>query len=558
MKTAKAKADVTRVAFYARVSTARQAEHDLSIPDQIRQGEAFCERKVWKLVRIFTEPGASATDDRRPIFQEMIDLACGPDQPFDVILFHSFSRFSRDAMLYELYARRLRKAGVTLVSLTQEVGDDPTSQLIRKVVVLFDEYSSQENAKHTRRSMRENARQGFWNGSRPPFGYRTQEAGRRGDKVKKVLVVDPAETAVVRKIFDLYLGADGAAKGVKAITTHLNARGVTIRGKPFNVGTVHTILTRTTYSGTHFFDQRDSRTGQSKDRAEWVPMQVPIIIEPDVFDRVQATLKARDPTVTPPRVVTGPTLLTGLARCATCGSAMTLRTGKSGRYRYYTCSRQAIQGKTGCRGRSIPMDRLDGLVLEHMSERLFAPERLGHLLKEYLDRSVSAQAGRRERLRQLKVESTETQGRLKKLLALVETGMMQADDPVLADRMAQIRLQRQETEEHIALLERELKAQGYELTPERLAAFGRVLREQLASGDVQFRKAYLNLFIDRIEVDDAEVRICGPKAALAKAASGALPKPSDSVPSFVREWRPQGDSNPCYRRERAIFMPRRV
>ena len=64
------------------------------------------------------------------------------------------------------------------------------------------------------------------------------------------------------------------------------------------------------------------------------------------------------------------------------------------------------------------------------------------------------------------------------------------------------------------------------------------LREQLKNGDVQFRKAYLNLFIDRIEVDDVEVRICGPKAALAKAASGSLRKPSDAVPRFVREWRP--------------------
>ena len=92
-------------------------------------------------------------DDRRPAFQEMIDLACGPNRPFDVILTHSFSRFFRDSMLFEIYARRLKKVGVDLVSMTQEVGDDPTSQLIRKVVVLFDEYSSQENAKHVRRSM---------------------------------------------------------------------------------------------------------------------------------------------------------------------------------------------------------------------------------------------------------------------------------------------------------------------------------------------------------------------------------------------------------------------
>jgi site-specific DNA recombinase len=76
------------------------------------------------LARVFTEPGASATDDRRPVFQEMIDLACGPSHPFDIILTHSFSRFFRDSMLFEINARRLKKVGVDLVSMTQEIGDD--------------------------------------------------------------------------------------------------------------------------------------------------------------------------------------------------------------------------------------------------------------------------------------------------------------------------------------------------------------------------------------------------------------------------------------------------
>lgn len=31
-----------RAALYLRVSTARQAEHDISIPDQRKQGEAYC------------------------------------------------------------------------------------------------------------------------------------------------------------------------------------------------------------------------------------------------------------------------------------------------------------------------------------------------------------------------------------------------------------------------------------------------------------------------------------------------------------------------------------
>ena len=40
-----------RVALYARVSTTRQAEADLSIPDQIRQAEAWCQQHGMTIVR---------------------------------------------------------------------------------------------------------------------------------------------------------------------------------------------------------------------------------------------------------------------------------------------------------------------------------------------------------------------------------------------------------------------------------------------------------------------------------------------------------------------------
>ena len=61
-----------RAAIYVRVSTSRQAERDLSLPDQIAQCRAYCERQGWEVVEIFSEPGASALDDDRAVFQEMI------------------------------------------------------------------------------------------------------------------------------------------------------------------------------------------------------------------------------------------------------------------------------------------------------------------------------------------------------------------------------------------------------------------------------------------------------------------------------------------------------
>ena len=159
-----------RVALYLRVSTPRQAEHDLSIPDQRRQMETYCLAKGWETVSEFVEPGNSATDDRRPAFQAMIDAAMEKPPAFNVIAVHSFSRFFRDQFQFEFYIRKLAKNGVRLISITQDLGDDPMSVMMRQIMTLFDEYQSKENGKHTLRAMKENARQGFWNGSRPPLG----------------------------------------------------------------------------------------------------------------------------------------------------------------------------------------------------------------------------------------------------------------------------------------------------------------------------------------------------------------------------------------------------
>jgi hypothetical protein len=48
---------VARCAFL-RASTARQAEHDVSIPDQKRQGEAYCASRSSQFVETYVEPGA--------------------------------------------------------------------------------------------------------------------------------------------------------------------------------------------------------------------------------------------------------------------------------------------------------------------------------------------------------------------------------------------------------------------------------------------------------------------------------------------------------------------
>ncbi len=106
-----------RAALYLRVSTGRQAESDLSIPDQRRQLRAYCEARGWEAAAEYVEPGASATDDKRPEFQRLIDAALHGGSPFEVVLVHSFSRFFRDQFQLEFYVRKLAKAEARLVSI---------------------------------------------------------------------------------------------------------------------------------------------------------------------------------------------------------------------------------------------------------------------------------------------------------------------------------------------------------------------------------------------------------------------------------------------------------
>ncbi len=89
--------------------------------------------------------------------------------------------------------------------------------MMRQIMALFDEYQSKENAKHVLRALKENARQGFWNGSLPPIGYRVVAAEQRGAKVKKKLEIDPLHADTVRLIYRLALEGDGTSgpMGVK-------------------------------------------------------------------------------------------------------------------------------------------------------------------------------------------------------------------------------------------------------------------------------------------------------------------------------------------------------
>ena len=542
-----------RAALYLRVSTARQAEHDVSIPDQRKQGEAYCLARGYQLVETYVEPGASATNDRRPEFQKMMEAGTAKPPAFELVIVHSFSRFFRDHFELEFYVRKLAKNGVRLVSMTQELGDDPMHVMMRQIMALFDEYQSKETAKHTLRALKENARQGFWNGSLPPIGYRVVDAEKRGAKVKKKLEVDPLHADTVRLAFRLSLEGDGVSgrMGVKAIAKHLNQRKLYTRtGGRWGVGAVHRMLTRPTYIGRHEFNKR-SKAKTLKPADQVIAVPVPPLIDRETFDAVQAHLKSRNPKVTPPQVVGGPTMLTGICFCADCGGAMTIRTGKSGRYRYYTCSTAARQGETGCKGRSIPMERLDDLVAAHLEERLLDPERLEEVLSIVLDRRHERAERRAAHAVELRKKAAEADARLKRLYDAIEKGVADIDDESLKERIAELRALKSQAQVDAERVVAALEGIGAEITPAKLRAFADAARQRLRGPDGGYRRDHLRALAQRVEVAEGEVRIIGSRSNLLRAlaaASGVKPATA-GVPSFVPKWR-RGWDAPLNREKR--------
>jgi hypothetical protein len=87
--------------------------------------------------------------------------------------------------------------------------------MFRKLLNVFDEHQSREDAKYLHRALRKNARQGFWNSSRPAYGYKIKFAERRGAKDKNVLFIDDEEAGVVQgtNVTDAIRRSRAAANG---------------------------------------------------------------------------------------------------------------------------------------------------------------------------------------------------------------------------------------------------------------------------------------------------------------------------------------------------------
>ena len=130
---------------------------------------------------------------------------------------------------------------------------------------------------------------------------------------------------------------------------------------------------------------------------------------------------------------------------------------------------------------------------------------------------------------------------MERLLGAIESGLLSLDDVGLKDRLQHARTRLTTIQETIDGLERQLTGGLAAVTPEKVEAFGRLLSDSLRKGSPAFRKAYLRLLIDRIELDDDEVRMTGPIGQLERALETKDFQAMPVVLTSVEKWRAMWD-----------------
>jgi len=334
--------------------------------------------------------------------------------------------------------------------------------------------------------------------------------------------------------------------GGKEIAKYLTQKGLLMRGKPWRIQKLHALLSDTLYMGDYYFNVIDSKAGKKRPPNEWVKTDIPAIVDASTFEQVRAKREQRAPSKTPPRITSSPTLLTGLLKCGLCGGSMTLVTGKSGRYRYYKCTRRNNQGNHACSSANIPMEMLDDLVLHRLADKVFTPIRLHDMMIGLRQRIKSAKESQQERINQLTKQLKQTEERQHRLLDAIETGTIELDE-VTQRRAQHLKSAREALLIELAGVRRDQSLPVENIKASQVDAFGKVLRQKLLSGNTGFAKGYLNLLVSEIVVEGTQATIRGSDVALASATlqstaekSGHLP---EQVPTFIPNWCARRDSN---------------
>lgn len=123
-------------------------DQDTQMQSQIDHIKAWADQNGHQVVKVYKDPGVSAADVDRPVFQKMIRDAEASDHPFDVVAVHDWSRLNRGARQFAPHEGRLAKAKVQLISVANPPQDlEERAKLLRLIQEIIEQYPKWEAKK---------------------------------------------------------------------------------------------------------------------------------------------------------------------------------------------------------------------------------------------------------------------------------------------------------------------------------------------------------------------------------------------------------------------------
>ena len=516
---------MTAAAIYARVSSARQAK-DQTIGSQLSalRDHAATSRLEVPEDWVFADDGHSGATLARPALEALRDLAA--QGCLDVVLVYSPDRLARKFAYQALLIEELARCGVRVEFVKGPRGDSPEDQLMIQFQGMFAEYEKAQIMERYRRGKAHRAKSGSVNVlSGAPFGYRyvrkTPESGARYEVV-------PHEAVLVAELFRRYAD-DGAA--IADLGRWLTAQGVPTRtGKDrWDRSVLWGMLRNPAYAGTAVFGKTQAvhepaglnRTARlagrtvprqvrvaDRPREEWTQIPVPALVDEETFDRVRQRLEDNKRFAS--RNTKVPSLLQGLAACASCGYGYYRTSATTARRKiyYYRClgsDDYRYEGGRVCQNKPVRADYVDQVVWDHVAGLLADPSLIRAEIRKRIERARTSDPVTRKR-GQLEQALAKTAASIAAMISAFSEQLLTIDE--LRARMPDLRARETGLKDQIAALDAQAADHdAYLRLADDLEGFLARLRANSATATTEDRQRVLRALVQDILIGPDKITI---------------------------------------------------
>ena len=391
-----------RAAVYLRCSTDEQAKEGYGIAyqeDKIKSFVASQDYLFDNKNHTFKDEGFSGTlpIEERPELKRLFEAA--EKREFDVVLVYRLDRFFRKIILLLSAVEKLTEYNIGFKSTTEPF--DTSSHFGRYLLASLGALAELERDVIKERMTGGRimaAKAGKWVLGQTPYGYKI-------DKRTGKLKIIPEEAQWIRKFFEWLIkeqmSLNAIARRINELKIPSPRAGSKINGRQVSgywmARVINRILTNETYGGIFYFRKYDNKR-QLRSEEEWVPIQVPAIVAPQMIESAKAQLQKNREFASRKSKLTY--LFAKLIYCGKCGfklfgafSPPSKRRSAGSRYyrgiRTKYLARQYQFNTKRCDGcGEIAESRLEP-IWEAIENLLNNPKFAFNKLQRYTDRSVN-------------------------------------------------------------------------------------------------------------------------------------------------------------------------